>query len=72
MTPLPDDIARCGNRDRKCPSANRCRRHLDPTSDQNRVVYAAWEQRIEAGADRCDGFIPADPIDPSLIFPTGI
>lgn len=53
---LPAHSPRCANRDRKCPSAGHCRRHLDKPSYP--IHYAAWEVRREAGADRCDGFIP--------------
>ena len=65
MTKLPADVARCLNRDRQCPSGSRCRRALVVPDNLDRVLYAAWESRIEPGADRCDGFIPVNPAEVS-------
>ena len=65
MTKLPADVARCLNRDRKCPSGSRCRRALDVPNNLDRVLYAAWASRIEPGAECCDGFIPANPAEVS-------
>lgn len=68
MTKLPFDMARC-NAEKNCPSRDHCRRHLDkPDVPGLYLSFAAWESRREPGADRCDGFIPVNPVDPSLIF----
>lgn len=68
MTKLPFDMARC-NAGKKCPSRDRCLRYLDrPDVPGLYLSYAAWEARIEPGADRCDGFLPAEPVDPSVTF----
>lgn len=53
---LPPDAPRC-KAEKQCPSAGRCRRHLDTWS----ALFAAWEARREAGAERCDGFLPINP-----------
>ena len=54
---LPNDYCRCHERDNTCPSKAVCQRYTDKGTTPDRLTYAAFPQRREAGASACESFI---------------
>lgn len=56
MTPTATE-PRC-KAEQQCPARMACQRFLDHSGPHETLTFAAWEAR-RAGAQRCDGFLPA-------------
>lgn len=52
---LANDVARCSGQD--CPSATNCKRYTERGSS-DRVLYAAFWARREAGSSACESYLP--------------